>query len=293
MLTGQIVRALSSFYYIQCEQELYESKARGLFKLKEQTPLVGDYVEFVLTDNNIGVITGILPRKNELKRPPISNVDQVLVVVSAVEPAISTFGLDKFIIHIEQAGIPLIICFTKLDLLENLRRIDDIIDAYNDIGYQTIKSDLSKTDLVPLKELLSDKITVLAGQSGVGKSTLLNRLILEAEATVGDVSKRLGRGKQTTREVQLYSIQSGGMIADTPGFSQLDFTGIEIDDLSSLFIEFATYAENCRFRGCKHYNEPDCGVKEAVKTGEIQVWRYENYLSFLKEIIERDEQKWR
>lgn len=293
MLTGQIVRALSSFYYIQCEQELYESKARGLFKLKEQTPLVGDYVEFVLTDNNIGVITGILPRKNELKRPPISNVDQVLVVVSAVEPAISTFGLDKFIIHIEQAGIPLIICFTKLDLLENLRRIDDIIDAYNDIGYQTIKSALSKTDLVPLKELLSDKITVLAGQSGVGKSTLLNRLILEAEATVGDVSKRLGRGKQTTREVQLYSIQSGGMIADTPGFSQLDFTGIEIDDLSSLFIEFATYAENCRFRGCKHYNEPDCGVKEAVKTGEIQVWRYENYLSFLKEIIERDEQKWR
>lgn len=293
MLRGQIVRALSSFYYIKHGQELYESKARGLFKLKEQTPLVGDYVEFVLTDNKVGVITEILPRKNELKRPPISNVDQVLVVISVVEPEISTFSLDKFIIHIEQAAIPLTLCFTKLDLLENTNRIDDIINAYASIGYQTIVSDFSTTDLNSLQELLTDKITVLAGQSGVGKSTLLNRLILEVEATVGDVSKRLRRGKQTTREVQLYSIPTGGMLADTPGFSQLDFTGIEIEDLSSLFIEFASYAENCRFRGCRHYNEPGCSVKIAVKNGEIQAWRYENYLSFLKEIIERDEQKWR
>lgn len=293
MLKGQIIRALSSFYYIKSGQEVYESRARGLIKLREQMPLVGDYVEFSLTDNNVGVISEILPRKNELKRPAISNVDQVLVVISVVDPAISTSALDKFIIHIEQAKIPIILCFTKLDLLKDRQAVDDIINVYKSIGYQTFVADFSTRDLKPLKELLADKTTVLAGQSGVGKSTLLNRLILEAEANVGDVSKRLGRGKQTTREVQLYMIPSGGMIADTPGFSQLDFSGIEIEDLSSLFIEFATYAENCRFRGCKHHNEPGCGVKAAVKNEEIQAWRYEHYLSFLNEIIIRDEQKWR
>jgi ribosome biogenesis GTPase len=293
MLKGQIVRALSSFYYIKHEQEIYESKARGLFKLKEETPLVGDYVNFVLIDNNSGLITELLSRKNELKRPPISNVDQVLIVISGVDPEINTYTLDKFIIHIAQAGIPLILCFTKSDLLQNQTPIDDIINVYKNIGYQTIKSDFSVTDLEHLQLLLADKTTVLAGQSGVGKSTLLNRLIPAAEANIGGVSERLGRGKQTTREVQLYPIQSGGMVADTPGFSQLDFAEIEAEDLSSLFIEFSKYAENCRFRGCKHHNEPGCAVKAAVAEGKIVTWRYENYLSFLNEITERDEQKWR
>lgn len=293
MLKGQLIRAISGFYYIEHGDSIYESKARGLFKLKNQTPLVGDYVEFTVNDDQSGMIEKLLPRKNELKRPPICNVDQVLLVASAVEPDFSTLMLDKFLVHIEKAQIPIIICFTKLDLLADRTVFNDIIEAYKQIGYRVVECDFSIQELDLLKEQLVDKTTVLAGQSGVGKSTLLNRLIPDAAVEVGDVSEKIGRGRQTTREVQLYKLGQGAKLADAPGFSQLDFAEIEVDVLRSLFIEFVDYAVDCRFRGCLHHNEPDCGVKKAAEENEIQSWRYENYLLFLEELIERDKQKWR
>jgi len=294
MPEGQIVRGLSSFYYVEANNQVLECKARGIFKLRKEAPLVGDYVTFEIVNEKQGLISAIKPRKSELLRPPISNVDQVVLVFSVEEPKFNQQLLDKFLVHVEKANVKPIICLTKNDLRADQDfAIEAVQELYQGIGYHVIKTDISGQGLTQLRELLKDRISVFAGQSGVGKSTLLNSLLPSPILETAAISIKLGRGKHTTRETQLIHLIGGGMVADTPGFSQLDFQGIMPDELGQYFIEFSKWLGKCRFRGCQHNNEPGCAIKEAVKTNEIASLRYQHYHEFLEEIKEREQNKWR
>jgi len=288
MPQGQIRKAISGFYYVQNGPDLLPCKGRGVFRNRGISPLVGDYVDYEKDGENEGVITVIHERKNELVRPPVSNIDQALLVFSAKEPDFSPHLLDRFLVVIESHQIEPIICITKNDLLKGKdERYKEIISYYESIGYLVISTSREDGDiLTKLEPILSEKISVLAGQSGVGKSSLLNMLVPDLNLKTGEISEALGRGKHTTRHVELVEV-AGGLIADTPGFSSLDFDHIEKEELSSNFIEFERLAHGCKFRGCLHVKEPKCAVKAAVESGEVIKSRYEHYLQFLQEIIDR------
>ena len=295
MPKGQIIRALSSFYYVRSEDKVIECKARGLFKKNKQSPLVGDFVTFNIVNDIQGYITEIEARKNELRRPPISNVEQAVLVFSVKEPELSILLLDKFIIHIEKADITPIICLSKTDLLndESTQLMESQTEKYQNVGYTVIQTSKYGKGIAELKATLQGKTSVFAGQSGVGKSTLLNSLLPDLNLETAAISQRLGRGKHTTRAVQLVELPEGGKVADTPGFSQLDFKGIESVTLDDLFAEFREYLNQCRFRRCQHTNEPGCMVRSAVEENKINKDRYQHYLMFLEEIKKIEENKWR
>jgi len=293
MPQGQIIRALSSFYYVEDQDKIWECKARGIFKKRQQSPLVGDLVEFEITENNQGIITKMMPRKNELIRPPISNVDQAILVFSLKEPNFSSLLLDRFLVHVENANISPIICLTKTDLHDYDKEIEEELQAYVSMGYSVLFTNKSGVGMDILKENLKDKISVFSGQSGVGKSTLLNTLLPELGLETSNISHKLGRGKHTTRMVQLIHLPEGGMVADTPGFSQLDFHDVTSQELGEYFREIHSFSENCRFRGCLHLNEPGCAVKAAVNEKIILQTRYNHYLEFLTEIKTNEDNKWR
>ncbi|WP_342469915.1 ribosome small subunit-dependent GTPase A [Ureibacillus sp. FSL K6-3587] len=290
MPNGQIRKALSGYYYVYDEGQLLQCRGRGVFRKRGEQPLVGDFVEYAKEkEGSDGVITKIFPRKNALIRPPIANVDQALLVFSVKEPDFNLILLDRFLVVLESHQVTPIICLTKMDLLlENEKEeIQQYIKIYQEIGYEVI--DTYKHDpklLEKLEPFLEGKTTVLAGQSGVGKSTLLNTLIPELNLKTGEISQTLGRGKHTTRHVELIEV-AGGLVADTPGFSSFDFDHIEKEDLPSCFPEFERKKDECKFRGCLHLKEPKCAIKEGVESGEIQEFRYEHYLQFLQEIIDR------
>lgn len=272
---GHIIKQLSNDYFVEVENKIIVCKARGKFRQLGITPLVGD---FVTIDYENHYILEIEKRKNELVRPSIANVTQALIVNSVEIPEFSSNLLDKLLVTIEHNHVKPIICFTKLDLVSDEVReeIKKYQDYYRKIGYLVYNNDDSK-----LKEILKDNVTVFAGQSGAGKSTLLNMLDSNLNLQTGEVSHALGRGKHTTRHVELIPL-FGGLVADTPGFSALDFKDYEDSDIRDGFIEFSHYNENCRYRDCMHRNEEECGVKEALKNGEIIPSRYENYLKFLE-----------
>ncbi|MFD1204103.1 MULTISPECIES: ribosome small subunit-dependent GTPase A [Sporosarcina] len=289
MPEGQIRKALSGFYYVKQDGAWIPCKGRGVFRKRGISPLVGDYVTYTRDGDNDATITEVHVRKNELVRPPIANIDQALLVFSLVEPDFSAHLLDRFIAVIESVGIRPIICLTKIDLAEeeDLHRSDRMMSYYQKIGYDVIKTFVDDSSLSEqLKPFLAGKTTVLAGQSGVGKSTLLNTLIPELSLKTGEISEALGRGRHTTRHVELIEV-GDGLVADTPGFSSLDFDHVEKEELRDTFIEMAETAHECKFRGCLHLKEPGCAVKEKVETGEILPHRYEHYVQFLKEIIDR------
>lgn len=287
MPTGQIRKAISGFYYVSNEGNLVQTRARGVFRKRGQSPLVGDFVTYTIEGENDGTVTEIEPRKNELVRPPIANIDQALLVFSVTEPDFNLHLLDRFITVIEGYEIEPVVVLTKVDLLEEvaLAEVKKQASYYESIGYTllyTFKGDASlKERLYPL---LGEKTSVLAGQSGVGKSTLLNTLLPKLALKTGEISTALGRGKHTTRHVELIDV-GNGLLADTPGFSTFEMDHIEKEELSSCFIEMNKYS--CKFRGCMHVKEPGCAVKEAVEKGEIASHRYEHYLQFLEEIIDR------
>lgn len=285
-MKGQIIKALSGFYYVASEDEIFQTRARGNFRNRKITPLVGDEVIFESSNQTDGYLLEILPRKNELVRPPVANVDQGVVVTSLVEPNFSYHLLDRFLVTLEYEGIEPIIFLTKADLVKDLAAMKAIEETYQAIGYHVITSKAEGEDLLELQRYFPERITVFMGQSGAGKSTLLNRIVPELALETGVISESLGRGKHTTRHVELLPI-CDGLVADTPGFSSIDFLEIEAVELPKLFPDFLAVASNCRFRECMHLNEPDCAVKQGVAANEIAATRYKNYVQFLEEIENR------
>lgn len=287
MPEGKIIKALSGFYYVLDGESIIQCRGRGVFRKRNITPLVGDYVEYEAENEKEGYVLTVKERKNDLVRPPVANIDQAVLVFSVMEPAFSTVLLDRFLVLIESKNIEPVICLTKMDLAEDRKMLDEYVADYRRIGYTVVETSSETMDgLHLLEDHLTEKTSVFAGQSGVGKSSLLNAIRPDLALKTDEISSSLGRGKHTTRHVELIPA-AGGLVADTPGFSSLDFEGIELDELSACFPEMADRSSDCKFRGCLHLNEPKCAVKEAVEEGEIPNYRYEHYLQFIEEIKER------
>ncbi|MBO5138546.1 MAG: ribosome small subunit-dependent GTPase A [Bacilli bacterium] len=273
-MEGQIIKIVSDLYYVKESQEIYACKCRGRFRKENTIPLVGDYCVF---DKGKKVIDKILPRKNELKRPPVSNIDQAIIVMSIVEPNFSFNLLDKFITSIKLKKIEPIICITKLDIAseKDKEKIINTLQYYKEIGYKVIDNQ----NIEIILETLKNKTTVFTGQTGAGKSTILNKLNKDFNLETGEISKALGRGKHTTRVVSLLEINDGKVL-DTPGFSALDFNEYSIDAIKETFSEFDKYP--CLYKDCSHTKEKECLVKKAVNDNNILKSRYENYLRFIE-----------
>lgn len=290
MTKGRIVKALSGFYYVKTEDnQLYACKGRGLFRNKKISPLVGDVVTFDITNHEEGYIKEIATRTNELIRPPIVNVKKALLVSSITEPTFSAQLLDRFLVVVESKGIKPMITLTKKDLAteEEMKRIAIYKEQYEKIGYPVVYFSLEDEQVDDsLLHFLQDDITVIMGQTGVGKSTILNHIDPSFQIKTGSISQSLGRGKHTTRHVELHEV-NGGLVADTPGFSSIDFDHIEADELGDCFIDIKKHAVYCKFRSCQHINEPKCAVKQAVQDGNINKERYNHYELFLQEILSR------
>ena len=275
-MEGLIVKNISDLFYIVSDNSTYICKAKGVFRKKNIIPMVGDKVIF---DEKKLIITNILNRKNKLIRPPICNIDQAIVVMSVVNPLFSANLIDKFINIIEFNNIKPIICLTKLDLINNESDINKYIDYYKNIGYEVIIN----TEINKIKSIISNKITVITGQSGVGKSSLLNKLDSSLQLKTNDISYALNRGKHTTRHVTLIPLFNG-YVADTPGFSSLSFNEMKKEDIRDNMIEFNLYKDKCKYRDCMHIKEEDCEIKRLVDKGIILKSRYENYIKFVNEI---------
>lgn len=272
-MKGQIIKISSDLHFISCENEVYPCKCRGIFRKEHITPVVGDYVLF---SKEKSLIEEVLPRKNVFERPKVSNIDQAFLITSLKLPDFSTNLLDKFISLMEMNHVEPIICITKRDLLSNneLEEIDVVLDYYKKLGYKVIYN----TEINKIKELLKGKTSVFTGQTGAGKSTLLNRLNPDWNLETGEVSLALGRGRHTTRVVELFEI-SDGKVMDTPGFSSLEFKNYTKEQIKNSFIEFSKYP--CPFKDCSHTNEKECVVKRQVFSNNILESRYLNYLNFI------------
>ena len=272
-MEGQIVKISSDLYFVSYENNVYPCKCRGIFRKEHITPVVGDYVLF---SKEKSLIEKILPRKNSFERPKVSNIDQAFLITSLKLPDFSTNLLDKFIVLMEINHVKPIICITKEDLVDDktLIKIKDILKYYEDIGYTVVYN----TELSKIKELLKGKTSVFTGQTGAGKSTLLNKLNPNWNLETGEVSLALGRGRHTTRVVELFEFL-GGKVMDTPGFSSLEFKDYTKEDIKNAFIEFKKYP--CPFKDCNHTNEKECVVKREVFANNILESRYLNYLNFI------------
>ncbi|MBM6618492.1 ribosome small subunit-dependent GTPase A [Bacillus suaedaesalsae] len=289
MPKGKIIKALSGFYYVVNEDGITQCRGRGIFRKNKVTPLVGDQVSFEAENEREGYIMEVYERKNDLIRPPIANVDQAILVFSAVEPDFNPLLLDRFLVLIESKHILPIICISKMDIVDQKTRekIEKYAADYRHIGYEVLltATDDNKT-IDMLLPFFEDRISVFAGQSGVGKSSILQVLRPDLEIKTNEISSHLGRGKHTTRHVELIEI-GNGWVADTPGFSSLEFTEIEVTELSDCFPEMRELSQDCKFRGCTHISEPKCAVKDALTNGGITQYRYDDYVEFLQEIKDR------
>ncbi|KRG13517.1 GTPase RsgA [Virgibacillus soli] len=289
MSEGIIIKALSGFYYVEDKGQIIQCRGRGVFRKNKITPLVGDQVVYQAENDKEGYIMEIKPRRNELIRPPVANIDQAILIFSAKEPNFNSVLLDRFLVLVEFHQIIPVICLTKMDLLleTEIKILKEQLSVYERIGYEIIFLSSHTTEgIEQFRSIIGTHTSVFAGQSGVGKTSLLNALQPNLALKTNEISTHLGRGKHTTRHVEFIQIDNG-LIADTPGFSSLDFNELDIEDLPWTFPEIQEIGKDCKFRGCLHENEPHCAVKAAVEIGDIDEDRYQHYLQFLGEIKDR------
>ena len=286
-MQGKIVKGISGFYYVHVvETGIYECKAKGAFRNQKIKPLVGDNVEIAVIDeeNKKGNVEAILPRKNELIRPAVSNIDMALVIFAAAKPDPNFNLLDRFLCMMEYQKVPVTICFNKCDLVTEEQK-QELAAIYKPAGYDVIfTSAKAGINLDTLKELLNGKTTTVAGPSGVGKSSLINQLQDTVYMETGKISEKIERGKHTTRHSEIIPLGDDSYIMDTPGFSSMDIPGFEKEDLWTCYPEFLEHEPYCKFQGCSHINEPTCGVKDALAEGKISQVRYDNYVLLYNEM---------
>lgn len=289
-MTGKILKGIAGFYYVHAtDGNLYECKAKGVFRNKKLKPLVGDDVDITILDETErkGNIDEILPRKNALARPSVANVDQALVLFSITHPEPNLNLLDRFLVMMEVQEVPVNVCFNKIDLTGDEKMLE-LKRIYETAGYPVyFTSTCENQGIEKIQALVKGKTTVLAGPSGVGKSSLTNLLYPQAEMETGTISEKIQRGKHTTRHSELFDIGTNTYMMDTPGFSSMYIEDMECGHLKDYFPEFESYKENCRFLGCVHIGERDCGVKDAVEEGKISRNRYENYRLLYQELKEK------
>ncbi len=291
-MQGKIIKGIAGFYYVHTSKGLIECKAKGIFRNKQIKPLVGDLVEIELTDEEkmLGNITDILPRKNVLIRPASANIDQALVIFAIVKPNPNYNLLDRFLITMKKQNLPCVICFNKKDIATAEER-QELLQAYGDCGYEVFFVSGKEADgLEEIKAHLKGKTTVVAGPSGVGKSTIINAICPKANMETGEISRKIERGKHTTRHAELFAlsdISEDTYICDTPGFTSLSLGDMEEEELQAYYQEFAEYEPACKFGGCAHISEPVCGVKDALAEGKISKVRYDNYVVLYEELKNR------
>ena len=286
-MQGKIVKGISGFYYVHVVGTgIYECKAKGVFRNKKIKPLVGDNVEIAVVDveKKKGNVEAILPRKNELIRPAVSNIDMALVIFAAAKPDPNFNLLDRFLCMMEYQKVPVTICFNKCDLISEEQK-KELEAIYKPAGYDIIfTSAKAGIHLEELRALLKGKTTTVAGPSGVGKSSLINQLQDSIYMETGSISEKIERGKHTTRHSEIISLGEDAYIMDTPGFSSMDMPGFEKEDLWTCYPEFLPHEPYCKFQGCSHISEPNCGVKEALTEGQINQVRYDNYVLLYNEM---------
>ena len=303
-MTGKILKGISGFYYVHvAESGIYECKAKGIFRQQKIRPLVGDDVEIAVIDEGekTGNIEKILSRKNELFRPAVANIDMALVIFAAASPEPNLNLLDRFLVFMQARQVPVTICFNKMELVPEEKR-RSLAGIYESCGYpvlftsavrtergsgQSLETGEAGTGIAGLRQAIRGRTSAVAGPSGVGKSSLINLLQHSVRMETGEISRKISRGKQTTRHSQLIYVETDTYIMDTPGFSSLYLPEMEKEDLSRYYPEFALYEPSCRFQGCSHISEPDCGIKQALEEGKVHPVRYENYCQLYEELKER------
>lgn len=289
-MQGKIIKGIAGFYYVNVvESGVYECKAKGVFRKEKIKPLVGDNVRIEILDeeNKTGNIVEIFPRKNELIRPAVANIDQALVVFAVTKPTPHFNLLDRFLVMMERKEIPVVLCFNKKDIATS-PEIAELEAIYEKCGYPIVfTSALEQENIEEIRRLLLKKTTAIAGPSGVGKSSLINLLQNQVQMETGTISRKIERGKHTTRHSELIAVDADSYIMDTPGFSSLYVNDFEKEELKYYFREFASYEGQCRFQGCDHVHEPGCAVKETLEEGKIHPVRYKNYLEMYTELKEK------
>lgn len=282
-MKGRVVKGVGGFYYVAHENEVYMGKARGSLKRKKNTLYVGDVVEFELDDNNESIVTELLERKNFLIRPPVSNLEMLVVVFAAAHPEVNFPVIDKLIAACEYKGIDVAVCITKKDMQEEAV-LESYIRIYAPVYPTVAVNSLTGDGVSDLRKIISGKNVALAGPSGVGKSTLLNCLLGDGIAETGSISEKTKRGKHTTRHVEIFTLEDGTNVYDTPGFTSIDMPKLEALEVRNLFPEFRERRMSCRYSDCLHINEPECAVKDALSAGEISETRYKSYLAMIEEV---------
>lgn len=289
-MQGKIIKGIAGFYYVQTDQNsLYECKAKGIFRKEKMKPLVGDNVEISVIDEKkkTGNVDQILERKNTLIRPAVANIDQVLVIFAVASPKPNLNLLDRFLVSMEKQGVPAVICFNKQDMADEAEQ-ERLYHIYENSGCKVLFTCARTQEGIDrIRQLLKEKTTAVAGPSGVGKSTIVNLLAPEAQMETGEISKKIDRGKHTTRHSEILPVGEQTYICDTPGFTSLAVWDMEKEELKDYFREFAQYEGQCRFLGCTHTHEPGCKVKEALDMGKISRQRYDNYLEMYTELKEK------